>query len=104
MYFICIYFIAMYISMQKYFVLFISNLSIPGLLDFLKLYSKLCRILADEICIKYSVKLLDLELEDINIADDMECKVTENSPLNGMNVTVIQYFQCALILHHNQLL
>jgi len=74
---------------KKFSSFCISNLSIPGLSDFLKLYSKLCRILADEICIKYSVKLSDLELEDIITADDMECKVAENL-LNGMNMTVIQ--------------
>lgn len=69
---------------------YISNDSIPGLLDFLRSYSKLCRILADEICIKYCVELSDLELENIKIDDndnnDVQIEVTENKSPNGMNV------------------
>lgn len=64
----------------------ISNLSIPGLSDFLRSYSKLCRILADEICIKYTVELSDLALEDIDIEDDnVEINVTEDKLPHGMN-------------------
>ena len=69
---------------------YISNLGIPGLMDFLRSYFKLCRILANEICIKYSVELSDLELEDINIDDDdndsVQIIVTETESLNGMSM------------------
>ena len=59
-------------------------------MDFLRSYSKLCRKLADEICIKYTVELSDLELEDINIDDDKaEIKVTEDRPPNGMNSCIL---------------
>lgn len=67
----------------------ISNPSIPGLLDFLRSYSKLCRVLADEVCIKYSVELSDLELEDVKIDDDnndVQITVAENKSPNGMNM------------------
>ena len=67
----------------------ISNPSIPGLSDFLRSYSKLCRVLADEVCIKYSVELSDLELEDINIDDDdddVEITTAERKSPNGMTM------------------
>jgi len=44
----------------------ISDHNIPGLVDFLKSYCKLCRVLADELCAKYSLEFSDLELEDIS--------------------------------------
>ena len=74
------------IKLYIFYSLYASNHSIPGLLDFLKSYSKLCRTLADEICIKYTLELSDLGLVDISIDDNnAEIKVTEEKPSDGMN-------------------
>ena len=73
----------------KYVFFHTSNPSIPRLLDFLRSYSKLCRVLADEICIKYSVELSDLELDVINITDDkddIQTTTAENKSPNGMTM------------------
>ena len=83
-----------------FYSFYTSNHRIPGLLDFLKSYSKLCRTLADEICIKYTVELSDLGLVDINMDDNnVEIKVTEEKPSNGMNdyVLIVICFHCTAV-------
>lgn len=60
-----------------------SNHDIPGLVDFLKSYCKLCSVLAEELCTKYSLELSDLELEDIS---ELTISVSDTDELtNGNN-------------------
>ncbi|XP_065912368.1 uncharacterized protein [Dysidea avara] len=65
----------------------ISDHGIPGLVNFLKSYCKLCSVLADELCTKYSLELSDLELEDISelATTDIAARGTDELP-NGDSV------------------